>query len=64
MAATYSQSQLEPAVMSYIESYLEFHDNIPATLSRMMTRIHEIDQERLKLVRTIENTMTKYNTLV
>ncbi|KAH9405126.1 PHD finger protein ing1 [Tyrophagus putrescentiae] len=56
---TTSQSADQASVM-YIEYYLDVMENIPSSVARVMSRIHEIDIKRTKISSLIDSALQSY----
>ena len=42
------------ALIAYFDSYMDFTEEMPNDISRLISQIHEIDDERRKLIRKLD----------
>lgn len=59
MANVNLQNQVDSAMVIYMEDYLDFTENMPNSIARLLSRIHEMETRRHRIVKFVESSSTK-----
>lgn len=55
-----SLQNIDQTSIVYIEHYLDVVENLPSSIARVMSRIHEIDIKRTKIANLIDISLQNY----